>query len=142
MIDLPVLLQLARVPSLPFGFPRRQGRWALSGDEPGLLPLGFLRLPPLSPVPSSEATSGRHGLSLSGSLHPEARKSRLGVVAVLWRASPSGCNFCLQSSSCSSGSDPYECQPVSLVRANRASWQPRAEPSRLQQRFPGVSVFR
>ena len=46
---------------------------------------------------------------------PEAWKSGLRVTAVLWRALPSGCNFWLQCTSCSSGSNPYECQPVTSM---------------------------
>lgn len=63
------------------------------------------------------------------------------IISVLWHISPSGCNFYPQSSPCISGSDPYEYQPVSLVRATRPSWQSRAELSTCTRTSQLVLLF-
>lgn len=71
----------------------------------------------------------------------DASEDKMRIISVLWRILPSGCNFYLQSGPPLSGSDSYEYQPTSLIRAARPSWQPRVELFYLQWNIPGLFFF-
>lgn len=72
----------------------------------------------------------------------DASEDKMRIISVLWRILPSGCNFYLQSGPSLSGSDSYDYQPTSLIRAARHSWQPRAELFYLQWNVPGLFSFK